>query len=419
MVNEYLSASILVVEDDATQAIVLKKLLQDQNFHFYFADNGTSALDIIHEEKPDLVLCDWVMPGMSGIDVCRQVKSDPKLASTIFILFTGKNSVDDQVFGLEAGADDFLNKPVEKSQLLARIRAGLRQKQLYDQLQVTNQALKETQMQLIQAQKMSSLSRVVAGIAHEINNPANFIYGNIQYLQEYFGDLLEAIEVFCEMHDELPPNIEELLDDLDIEYLKQDLPNILTSMRKGTQRISNIVSSLKSFSGLDEADIKSVSLNECIDNTLSLMEHQLQEKNIDIARNYEEIPEIQCHFRNINQALMHLISNAIDAIESKQEQIPELRGKITIQTSVLSAEKIKISIFDNGTGVIPDAFENIFDPFFTTKPIGSGTGLGLSVTYRIIQRHGGMLSCNSFPDTGAEFVIILPLKPIEIAALSV
>ena len=190
-------------------------------------------------------------------------------------------------------------------------------------------------------------------------------------------------------------------------------------MRKGTQRISNIVSSLKSFSGLDEADIKSVSLNECIDNTLSLMEHQLQEKNIDIARNYEEIPEIQCHFRNINQALMHLISNAIDAIESKQEQIPELRGKITIQTSVLSAEKIKISIFDNGTGVIPDAFENIFDPFFTTKPIGSGTGLGLSVTYRIIQRHGGMLSCNSFPDTGAEFVIILPLKPIEIAALSV
>ncbi|OKH15100.1 response regulator [[Limnothrix rosea] IAM M-220] len=412
MVNENRFASILVVEDDSTQAIILKKLLKDQNFTFYFADNGTRALDIIYEERPDLVLCDWVMPGISGIDVCKEIKSNPKLASTIFILLTGKNSVDDQVFGLEAGADDFLNKPVEKSQLLARIHAGLRQKQLYNQLQVTNKILKETQAQLIQTQKMSSLSRIVAGIAHEINNPANFIYGNIQYLQEYFQEILEVIELFCGEYDKLPPHIEELLGEIDLEYLKQDLPNILASMKTGTQRISNIVASLKSFSGLDEADIKSVDLNKCLDNTLSLLEHQLQEKNIDVMRQYEELPAIKCHFRNINQALMHLFSNAIDAIEMKQGLVSEFRGKITVQTSVLSEEKLKISIIDNGTGVLPEAFENIFDPFFTTKPIGSGTGLGLSVTYRIIQRHGGMLSCNSFPDAGAEFVVMLPIRTV-------
>lgn len=413
MVKKKLPDSVLVVEDDPTQTIILRKLLQGQELDCYFTDSGESALNYIGKRKPDLILCDWMMPGINGIDVCREIKADPHLASIIFILLTGKSSVEDQVFGLEAGADDFLNKPIKKSQLIARIRAGLRQKQLYDQLQITNKALKDTQAQLVQAQKMSSLSRMVAGIAHEINNPANFIYGNVQYIREYFQDLFKLLDLYRRQYKTLPPEIADFEKSIDLEYLNQDMPKILSSMTNGTRRISNIVQSLKNFSGLDEADLKVVNLCDCLDTTLNLMRQQLEEKKIKVTKEYHNLPAIPCHFRNVNQAFMHIIANAIDAIDSKNSFQPDFSGEIAIRAFLVTPDKLQISIIDNGTGIDPDAFESIFDPFFTTKPIGHGTGLGLSVAYRIVQRHGGTISCNSFPDAGSEFVITLPIRSMQ------
>ena len=418
MDNSPQEADILIVEDDPVQTLLLKQSLKDSNYNLLYAKDAQTALHIIRTEKLDLVLCDWVMPGLTGIELCQQIKSDPDLASIIFILLTGKTAIEDQVFGLESGADDFLNKPIVKSQLLARIRAGLRQKKLYDQLAIANHTLKETQAQLIQTKKMSSLSLVVAGLAHEINNPNNFINGNLKPIEQYFQDLSQIVQLYQENYPNPPQEVTEFLEEVELDYLLEDLPKTIASIKHGSARISEIISSLRTFVGLDEADIKPINMNDCIDNILSIMRQRLQERKIDVTCRYNEIIPIHCHARNINQALMHIISNAIDAIEERKikseanqsdtHELDVYQGEICITTEYLEEQKIKISFFDNGLGVAPEVFEKIFDPFFTTKDVGKGIGMGLSVAYRIVQQHHGEIFCNSYPGVGSEFVVLLP-----------
>jgi signal transduction histidine kinase len=402
-------ATLLIVEDDPIQALLLKHALEQEPYRTIFAADGPAALTMMRDDQPDLVLCDWIMPGMSGIEVCKKIKSNPDFASTIFILLTGKSSLEDQVFGLESGADDFLNKPVEKNQLLARIHAGLRQKQLYKELQATNKELKDAQAQLIQTKKMSSLSKVVAGIAHEINNPISFIHGNIGHAQDYFADILALVELFQQTYPDPPEEIVSFIEEIELEYIVEDMPQLLESMENGSARVRDIIKSLRTFAGLDESSMKSVSLLECIDNTLRLVDLQLKGNSIQIVRKYSELPMIVCNLRDINQALMNIFANAIDAIKDKQQADPAFQGCIQIATMQPQPNLINISIMDNGNGVDADAFEKIFDPFFTTKEVGDGMGLGLSVAYRIIQDHQGQLFCNSYPQAGAEFVISLPV----------
>lgn len=403
-------ATLLIVEDDPIQTLLLKHCLRQEPYRTIFAKDGLAALTIMREDKPDLVLCDWIMPGMTGIEVCKKIKSNPDFASTIFILLTGKSSLEDQVFGLESGADDFLNKPVEKNQLLARVHAGLRQKQLYKKLQATNQELKAAQAQLIQTKKMSSLSKVVAGIAHEVNNPVSFIHGNIRHAQGYFTDLLALIELFRQTYPEPPEEVASFIEEIELEYITEDIPQLLESMENGSERVRDIIKSLRTFAGLDESIMKSVSLQECIDNTLTLVDQQLQGHDIRVVRKYSELPTIYCNFRDINQALMNIFTNAIDVIKDKRQVDPAFQGCIQIATTRPQPNLINLSIMDNGNGVDADVFEKIFDPFFTTKQVGDGMGLGLSVAYRIIQDHQGQLFCNSYPEMGAEFVISLPIN---------
>jgi adenylate cyclase len=280
--------------------------------------------------------------------------------------------------------------------------------------------LKSTQTQLIQAEKMSALGQLVAGIAHEINNPTNFIYGNITYAQDYCQDLLDLLELYQEHYPNPVPEIEELIEEIELDYLTEDLSKVLNSMKIGASRIKEIVKSLRTFSRLDEAEVKDVDIHEGIESTLMILDNRLKHKRedlrIEVIKQYGKLPLVNCYAGQLNQVFMNLISNAIDSLEShlehrEQNNHTNEKSWIKITTTVTDDSHIMISIADNGPG-IPDSIKSrLFDPFFTTKPVGKGTGLGLSISYSIIvEKHCGQLEVNSNPGEGTEFQIHIPIK---------
>ncbi|HEY9852646.1 MAG TPA: MASE1 domain-containing protein [Leptolyngbyaceae cyanobacterium] len=290
-----------------------------------------------------------------------------------------------------------------------------------EELQIKNQelaaslkTLQETQQQLIQSEKMSSLGNLVAGIAHEINNPVNFIYGNLSHTREYSKALFDLIELYQEEYQNNSDRIEDYVEDIDLEFIKIDLPKILTSMQAGADRIRQIVLSLRNFSRLDEAQMKPVDIHDGIESTLLLLQQRLKgfqgNSSINIVKLYEKLPLIECYPGELNQVFMNLLVNAIDAIEAVPESKKQ-SGVITIQTQMLKSERVLIKISDTGMGMTKDIKARIFDPFFTTKPVGRGTGLGLSISYQIIvEHHRGQLKCLSEPGKGTELQIEIPLR---------
>ncbi|BBD67253.1 multi-sensor signal transduction multi-kinase [Nostoc commune NIES-4072] len=272
------------------------------------------------------------------------------------------------------------------------------------QLSSTLQELQQTQAQLIHAEKMSSLGQMVGGIAHEINNPISFISGNIIYLKEHFQDLLEVINLYQQQYPQPTTEIQAYLNEKDLDYAIKDVPNMLNSMQQGSQRIQNIVLSLRNFARLDEADIKAVNIHEGIENTLVILQHRLSE--IEIIKDYAELPQVNCHAKQINQVIMNILNNAIDALNEVQKT-----STITIRTALSNSltKSVSIRIADNGIGISEEIQKRVFDPFFTTKAVGKGTGLGLAVAYSIISTHGGQINFVSKLGQGTEFEIILPV----------
>ncbi|MBW4420209.1 MAG: HAMP domain-containing protein [Myxacorys californica WJT36-NPBG1] len=284
-----------------------------------------------------------------------------------------------------------------------------------EQLETTLRELSQMQAQLIQTEKMSGLGQMVAGIAHEINNPVGFIHGNLSYVRQYAGDLLNLVELY-QHHVSAPPTvIRAKIEEIDLEFLTEDFSKVLQSMEIGTQRIREIVLSLRNFSRLDEAEYKQADVHEGIDSTLLILQHRLKSKDnhptIEVLKEYGELPKIECYPGQLNQVFMNLLANAIDALEDaalKTEQ--PASPQITIRTTRLDAEWIRISIADTGSGIPESVKAKLFDPFFTTKSIGKGTGLGLSISYQIVnERHQGKLYCNSTLGQGTEFVIEVPV----------
>jgi signal transduction histidine kinase len=278
------------------------------------------------------------------------------------------------------------------------------------ELSQTLTKLQETQSQLVQSEKMSALGQMVAGVAHEINNPANFIHGNLNYVKEYTKDLVKLLQAYQEYCPNPPENIQELLHEIDVEFLSADLLKIISSMKTGTQRIREIVLSLRNFSRLDEAEFKVADIHEGLDNTLMLLQHRFNDSEIEIIKEYGNIPLVECYAAQLNQVFFNLLTNAIDAIEESKQTNQSKIFTIWLYTELVE-KTITISIADNGIGIKQNIINKIFDPFFTTKPVGKGAGLGLSMSYQtVFGKHNGNLWCDSTHGLGSKFVIEIPIK---------
>ncbi|MEP0749625.1 ATP-binding protein [Trichocoleus sp. AS-A1] len=287
--------------------------------------------------------------------------------------------------------------------------------------------LRRTQAQVIQTEKMSSLGQLVAGVAHEINNPVNFIHGNVTFVDEYAQNLLELVQLYQQEYPLPTPAIQAKIDEIDLEFLNQDMLKLLSSMKLGTERIREIVKSLRTFSRLDEADMKEVDIHEGIESTLLILQHRLKPKPdrpaIAVIRDYGKLPLVECYPGQLNQVLMNIVVNAIDALEETKanctyQEKKDHPDQITISTSVIDSQWVQIAIADNGVGIPKDIQQRIFNPFFTTKPVGKGTGMGMSISYQIVtEKHGGKLECFSTPGEGTEFVIQIPIRQQLSAAI--
>lgn len=325
-----------------------------------------------------------------------------------------------------------LQVPVNSSDEIGTLSAALNRlivqvKQLLEQEQEKSESLKKalceiqsTQAVLIQSEKMSALGQMVAGVAHEINNPIGFIHGNLEYLKTYLNDFIYAIQIYQKYNQSLPQSILEELEELELDFLIKDSDNLLKSMHLGTQRICEIVLSLRNFCRLDEADIKLVDLHEGIDSTLVILANRLKANSkspeIEVLKNYSQLPDVECYAGQLNQVFMNILSNAIDAFEDintnrTYEEIKASPNQIFIATDVSEEGQARICFKDNGPGIPDHIINKLFNPFFTTKDVGKGTGLGLSISYKIVtEKHKGTLECKSQIGQGTEFIVQIPMR---------
>jgi PAS domain S-box-containing protein len=327
---------------------------------------------------------------------------------------------DDEVELLQSIATQ-LAIALDQAELYERSQSAAAQAQAKaKELKQTLRELQQTQTQLIQTEKMSSLGQLVAGVAHEINNPVNFIYGNIAHTSEYTQTLLNLLRLYQQHYPDPIPAIQTEINRVDLDFIVSDLPRMIASMKLGADRICQIILSLRNFSRLDEAEKKPVDIHEGIDSTLLILQHRLKANagypGIQVIKRYGDLPLVECYAGQLNQVFMNIISNAIDALEAeikggKKRCVPDVPPVIQIQTEVVCGDRIAIRISDNGPGIALKYRKRLFDPFFTTKPVGAGTGLGLSISYQIVvERHGGCLTCNSALGQGAEFLIEIPTR---------
>lgn len=426
--SAFSKSMVLVADDSMTIRMNLSELLEDEgDYQTLLAKNGEDAVEMVKHNLPDLVILDVVMPVMDGIEACRQIKSNPATQQVPVIIITSRDNVDDKIRGLNAGADDYLYKPYNPKELIAKVNAIFRMKKIQLEaernilarsnleLQNINEQLKKTQMQLIQTEKIAGLGQLVAGIAHEINNPLAFISNNLHLCQEAFVDytsLLENYQQYSQecsreapLHSESQKKlqmIQALEKEIDIDYLKTQLPLLYKHMGDGMLRIRNIILGLRNFSRLDEAEQKRVDVTEGIESTLHLIQHHLKNR-IEVVKDYQNHPAIECFPSQLNQVFMNVLINASQAIHKK--------GIIKISLfEETDNGNLCIQIKDNGKGMSEEVLNHIFDPFFTTKDVGEGTGLGLSISYGIIEKHKGSIHYSSILNQGTTCLIKIPMN---------
>lgn len=325
-------------------------------------------------------------------------------------------TTNDEVGSLATSLNQLVQWVDDSTQDLELARQTLEQR-VDERTQELTQALRElqhSQAQLIQSEKMSSLGQMVAGIAHEINNPINFIYGNLDYAKRSINDLLILLELYRQEYPQPNAAIQEQSEAMDLDFLIADMPKMLSSLKSGAERIQEVVLSLRNFCRLDEAQLKRADIHEGLENTLLLIAHRLQ-PNINLVKKYSQLPRIDCYPAQLNQAFINIISNAIDALEEVQgKAIPT----IVIRSETIDNRWIRVSVWNNGTAIPGEVKDQIFDPFFTTKTVGKGTGMGLAICYQIVKKHQGKIEVTSEPEKGTEFTITLPIQTEQEIAIS-
>jgi signal transduction histidine kinase len=423
---------ILLVDDTPTNLKVLAEALQGQGWKTLMAADGESAIEQVAYRRPDLILLDVMMPGIDGFETCRRLKADPTTQDIPIIFMTALSDTLDKVRGLELGAVDYITKPFQQEEVIARTKLHLRLSQLTqrleqevaDRTQALTDSLTElqsTQLQLVQSEKMSTLGQMVSGIGHEINNPINFISGNLEYVETYANSLFRLIALYQQ---KLPADreIAALTAEIDLDYLTSDLPKIVRSMHDGTVRLQDISLSLRTFARGDVSNTVEYQVEEGLDSTVMLLSHRIKadahRPAIAIIKQYQTVPLINCYPGQLNQVFMNLIANAIDALEEANVQANFKYADLVAQPNQITmiteydaiGNYLTIRIKDNGPGIPAAVKDCIFEPSFTTKAVGKGTGLGLPISRQIIEeKHQGELECISEPGQGTEFVIRLPV----------
>ncbi|MGK7928320.1 MAG: sensor histidine kinase [Spirulina sp.] len=423
-------AEILAVDDTPANLRVIADTLSPAGYIVAAVTSGERALKRLHTYIPDLILLDIQMPGMDGFETCRQIKENPYTASIPIIFVTALSDDDSISKGFALGAVDYITKPFREAEILARVKTHLQlrnltanlEKQVEQRTADLSRALKElqsSQMQLVQQEKMATLGNLVAGVAHEINNPLGFIGGNVEAAQEHLQDLLDIVSLYRE-NTSVPDAIAEAIADIDPEFIAEDFPKLIASMQSGCDRIHNISTSLRTFSRIDTDKKTEFNLHEGLDSTLLILKYRLKANEdrpkIEIIKNYGELPEVKCYAGQVNQVFMNILANAIDALEENNagksfDEIKIHPNRITINTELSQDKKsVIVGITDNGKGMSEEVRGRIFDRGFTTKRVGKGTGLGMAIAHQIVtEKHGGAIACHSEFGKGTEFIISLPL----------
>ena len=394
---------VLIAEDDSASRMALKITLQKWGHEVIVAEDGSQAWELLQIENPKLAILDWMMPGVEGIELCRKIRGQSDCDYVYVILLTSRVEKEDIVAGLDAGADDYITKPFDREVLRSRIAVGVRIVQYETLLAEKNVQLQrygsemeklaeERSKQLVHAERMATVGLLSAGIAHEINNPATFIAGNIQTLGKFYEDLepvlLERTKQGCQDAEKL-------------EFILQEMPKAVEGIRNGVRRISRIVKGLKSFCRKNENSVAACDINTCIEQALELC-HNALKYYVTIERDLaENLPHITADSQQIEQVLINLIVNAADAMMEQGQ------GTLSIK-SQRADNSVVVKISDKGPGIPDDKLDDIWQPFFTTKPPDKGTGLGLFTVRGIIENHEGLISLENKSSGGVEFTITLP-----------
>jgi two-component system NtrC family sensor kinase len=403
---------VLIAEDEAVSRHLLQAYLRQWGHEVAAAADGGAAWRLFQEGEFPLVLSDWEMPEMDGLDLIRHIRAQAAGAYVYIILLTARARKQDVIEGLEAGANDFVTKPFDRGELRVRLRAGERIVELEQALAAQNRALREAQAALVQTEKLASLGQLAAGMAHEINNPIAYVANNLAVLRRDVPAVLELLDKYREGREqwrgvapECVAEAEYLENDLDLPYLRDSLPRLFERSLDGLGRVRDIVKNLRDFARLDEADFKEADLNAALRSTLEIATHEIKKKTLDVRTHFADLPLVLCHPGKINQVFLNILMNAIQASQAG--------GVVAVHTRTdePTAGGVLIEVRDNGCGIKPEHLTHIFDPFFTTKPVGQGTGLGLSVSYGIVRDHGGSIEVESEVGRGTLFRIRLPLRP--------